>query len=80
MAMTREEVVSVLGPVEDETIAAIISSGASIEELREAWAWAYGDEALMGMGRPLPGTKVAELIDLLEPDEEEARGLAMPDS
>ena len=78
MAMTRKQVVSVLGPVEDETIATIISSGASFEELREAWAWAYGDEALMGMGRPLPGTKVAELIDLLEPDEEEARDSAMP--
>jgi hypothetical protein len=78
MAMTREQVVSVLGPVEDEIIAEIISSGASLEELREAWAWAYGDEALMGMGRPLPGTRIAELIDLLEPDEEDARDLAKP--
>ncbi|MGN6142820.1 MAG: hypothetical protein ACTHOP_04450 [Mesorhizobium sp.] len=29
-----------------------------------------GDEALMGEGRPLPGTRVAELIDLLDADED----------
>jgi hypothetical protein len=71
MTMTREEVVSVLGPVDDTMIAEIISSGASLDELREAWAWAFGDEALMGQGRPLPGTRVARLIDLIEPADEE---------
>src|SRR5690242_4436968 len=59
MPMTRQDVVSVLGPVDNATIAEIIASGASLEELREAWAWAFGDEALMSQGRPLPGTRVA---------------------
>ena len=68
--MTRQDVLSVLGPVDDVTIAEIIASGASIEELREAWAWAFGDEALMSQGRPLPGTRVAALIDLIESDDE----------
>ena len=70
MTMTRQDVVSVLGPVDDVTIAEIIASGASLEELREAWAWAFGDEALMSQGRPLPGTRVAALIDLIDPDDE----------
>ena len=70
MPMTRQEVVSVLGPVDNATIAEIIASGASLEELREAWAWAFGDEALMSQGRPLPGTRVAALIDLIDPDDE----------
>ncbi len=70
MPMTRQEVVSVLGPVDNATIAEIIASGASLEELREAWAWAFGDEALMSQGRPLPGTWVAALIDLIDPDDE----------
>ena len=70
MTMTRQDVLSVLGPVDDVTIAEIIASGASIEELREAWAWAFGDEALMSQGRPLPGTRVAALIDLIESDDE----------
>ena len=70
MTMTRQDVVSVLGPVDEATIAEIIASGASLEELREAWAWAFGDEALMSQGRPLPGTRVTGLIDLIEPDDE----------
>ena len=57
-------------PWNNATIAEIIASGASLEELREAWAWAFGDEALMSQGRPLPGTRVAALIDLIEPDDE----------
>ena len=69
MTMTRQDVVSVLGFIDDVTIAEIIASGASLEELREAWAWAFDDEALMSQGRPLPGTRVAALIDLIEPDD-----------
>jgi hypothetical protein len=71
MPMTRKEVTSVLGPVDGVTIAEIISTGATVEELREAWAWAFGDEALMSAGRPLPGTRVGELIALLEPEPTE---------
>ena len=71
MTMTRQDVVSVLGPVDDVTIAEIIASGASLEELREAWSWAFGDEALMSQGRPLPGTRVAALIELIEPDDDD---------
>jgi len=32
---------------------------------------ANGDEALMNEGRPLPGTRVAELIELIEPEASE---------
>lgn len=78
MTMTRKDVVSVLGPVDDATIAEVILSGASLGELREAWGWAFGDEALMGQGRPLPGTRVAALIDLIEPDDAEMAGPAKP--
>ena len=71
MSMTREEIVSVLGPTDETLVADILSTGASFEELREAWVWLNEDEALMGEGRPLPGTRVAELIDLLDAAEEE---------
>ncbi len=71
MIITRDEIASVLGPTDEEIIAELISTGASVDELREAWAWLHGDDALMGEGRPLPGTRVARLIDLLEPDDEE---------
>jgi hypothetical protein len=71
MTMTRDEVVSVLGPIDDMTVAEIVGTAATVGELREAWAWLNGDEALMGEGRSLPGTRVAALIDLLEPDDDE---------
>lgn len=69
--MTRDEVRLVLGPAEETLVAEIIATDASVTELREAWAWLHGDEALLGEGRPLPGTRVAALIDLLEPEEDE---------
>jgi hypothetical protein len=69
--MTREEIVSVLGPTDETLVADILATSASFEELREAWAWLNGEEALMGEGRPLPGPRVAELIDLLDPDEKD---------
>jgi len=71
MPMTREQIVSVLGPTDETLIADILSTGASFEELREAWVWLNEDEALMGEGRPLPGTRVAELIDLLDAADED---------
>ena len=71
MAITREEIVSILGPTDETLIADILSTGASFRELREAWAWLNEDEALTGEGRPLPGTRVAELIDLLDADEDD---------
>ena len=71
MPMTRQEIVSVLGPADDALVADIMATGASPEELREAWAWLHGDEALINEGRPLPGTRVAELIELIEPEASE---------
>lgn len=69
--MVREEVISVLGLVDETLIAELVATGASLEELREAWAWLNGDEALMSEGRPLPDVRVAVLIDLLEADQEQ---------
>ena len=71
MAITRGDVVAVLGSVDDALVAEIIATGASPSELREAFAWLNSDEALMNEGRPLPGTRVAALIDLIEPQEDE---------
>ncbi len=69
--MTLDEIVSILGPVDDDLAAELLATGASAEELREAWNWLHNDEALMGEGRPLPGTRVGQLIDILEPEDDE---------
>lgn len=66
MTLTREDIVAIIGPVEDVVIAEIIGMGATSEELVEAYAWLTADEALMGSGRPLPASRVGRLIEILE--------------
>ncbi|MER8407611.1 MULTISPECIES: hypothetical protein [unclassified Mesorhizobium] len=70
--MTRDEIISVLGPVDEAVIADIAATDGTVQELREALAWIAADEALVNEGRPLPTARVATLIELLQgPDEEE---------
>ncbi len=69
--LTREHVVAVLGPVDDSLVAEILGTGASPEELAEAYAWFTNDEALMNAGRPLASSRVGRLIDIFEAAEED---------
>ncbi|MCJ9670501.1 MULTISPECIES: hypothetical protein [unclassified Neorhizobium] len=71
MDLSSENVIAVLGPVDETLVADILATGASVRDLAEAWAWVNADEALMNEGRKLPTGKVAELVDLLEIDDEE---------
>lgn len=71
MSLTRQDVVAVLGPVDETLVAQVIATGANAQELARAWAWVNSEEALIGEGRRLPSGKVAELIDLLSPGEDE---------
>ena len=73
--VTRDDVVKAVGPVDDVTIAQIIGTGATVEELAEAQAWMANDEPLMNAGKPLPSGRVGELIEILselEPEEDGA--------
>ena len=69
--LTHEDVRVVLGPVDDSLAAEILATGASPEELAEAYAWVTNDEALMNIGRPLASSRVGRLIDILEPVEDD---------
>ncbi|MBB3972820.1 hypothetical protein [Hansschlegelia beijingensis] len=71
MTMTREDVIGVIGPADDVLVAEIVATGATPEELAEAWAWLNADEALLNEGRPLPAPRVAALAELLRPEEDE---------
>lgn len=70
--MKAEEITAILGPVDESLIAEIHQTGATGEELAEAWAWVNADEALLNEGRPHPIGRVAELVDLLEAIEADA--------
>jgi hypothetical protein len=71
MALTRDDVLSVIGPADEILVAEIIATEATTEELTQAWAWANNDEALVNEGRPLPSGRTAELVELLTPQDDE---------
>ena len=72
--LTRDEIIKAVGQADDVTIAEIIGTAATAEELAEAQAWAVNDDPLLNAGRKLPTGRIRELIDILaelEPDEED---------
>jgi hypothetical protein len=72
--LTRDEVIKAVGEVDDVTIAEIIGTGATAEELAEAQAWIANEDVLLDASKPAPAGHVRELIDILaelETDEEE---------
>ena len=77
--VTRDDVSKAVARADDVTIAQIIGTGATVDELAEAQAWLSNDEPLMNAGKPLATGRVRELVDILselEPSEEEETGPA----
>jgi hypothetical protein len=74
--LTRDEIIKAVGAADDVTIAQIIGTGTTAEELAEAQAWIANDEPLMNAGRPLPSGRVGELVEILselEADEDDEK-------
>jgi hypothetical protein len=69
--LTRKDVTTMLGELDDDVVAEIITTGATPEALAEAHAWLANDEPLMNAGRPLPGGRVARLVDIVAAISEE---------
>ena len=72
--VTRDDVIKAFGAVDDVTVAQIIATDATVDELAEALAWLANDEPLLNSGRPLATGRVRELVDILaelEPDDDE---------
>jgi hypothetical protein len=77
--LTRNEIIKAVGAADDVTIAQIIGTGTTAEELAQAQAWIANDEPLMNAGKPLPSGRVGELIEILsefeaDEDDEKATG------
>jgi len=68
--LTRDDVASTLGSVEDHFAAQILGTGATLEEFAQAQAWLINDEAAMNAGQPLPAGRVAQLVDIMRRAEE----------
>jgi hypothetical protein len=80
--ITRDDVIKAIGAADDVTIAQMIATGATVDELAEAQAWMANDEPMMNAGRPLATGRVREIVDILaelEPDDDEdGRGAPAP--
>ncbi len=63
--VTRDDVIRAVGGADDVTIARIVATQATTEELGEAKAWIANDEPLMNEGRRLPSGRIGELVDIL---------------
>ena len=82
--LTRDDVIKAVGEVDDVSIAEIIGTGATAEELAEAQAWIVNDDPLLNARKPLPGGRVRDLIDILaeletDEDDEEEAGIVVGD-
>lgn len=74
--LSRDDVVKAVDRADDVTIAQIIGTGATAEELAEAQAWLANDEPMINDLRPLAHGRVRELVDILsELDEDEEDGV-----
>jgi hypothetical protein len=77
-SLTRKDVTAMLGPLDDVTVAEIIATGATVEELAQAHAWLTNNEPLMNAGKPLPAGRAGQLVDIVSgiEDEEAEQDLA----
>jgi hypothetical protein len=73
--LTRNDVVAALGRVDDITLAEIIATGASRQELTEAVAWIANDEPLLNAGRPLASGRTGRLVEILASRQEDEEAL-----
>jgi hypothetical protein len=64
-SLTHKDVTTMLGPLDDVTVAKVIATGASAEELAQAQAWLGNDEVLVNAGKPLPAGCVGELVEIV---------------
>ena len=72
--LSRDDVIKTVDRADDGTIAQIIGTGATVEELAEAQAWLANDEPMINDLRLAQG-RVRELVDILselEEDDDEA--------
>ena len=63
--IARDDVIKAIGAVDDATVAQIIGTGATVDELAEALAWMASDEPRMNSARPLATGRVRRLVDIL---------------
>ena len=75
--VTRDDLIKVMGRADDVTIAEIIGTGATVDELAEAQAWIANDEPLLNAGKPL-ATGVCANLSISSPSSIRMRRVTKP--
>lgn len=76
--MQREEIIRIVGALDDASIADIEAMGTTPAELIEASNWLSNDEALISGGRHLPAGRIARLVEILETSDVEMDDMDYP--
>ena len=66
---STEQIREILGDIPSSTVTAIVATGATVEEVAEASAWMSSDDAVGNELRHRCQGRVAEIVDLLTPDD-----------
>lgn len=72
--LRHEDVVGMLGDIDDAVIAEIVRTGATADELAAARAWVANDEPLINLGKHLAKDRVARLVAILSRQDEQQPG------
>jgi hypothetical protein len=67
--LTREEIRTIVGDLDDGRIAEIIATGATAAELLEAFTWLNENEELPQQTERAPKGRVAQLCEILAANE-----------
>lgn len=67
---TRAELQQILGDMDDETAVAILALDPNVAQIEEVGVWLSGDEDILGKERRPVDTVVAQILDLVEIEEE----------
>lgn len=67
---TRTDLQQILGDMDDETAVAILALDPNVEQIEEVGVWLSGDEDILGKERRPVDTVVAQILDLVEIEEE----------
>ena len=71
--LTRNDVTDTMGDVDEVTVADIIATGATAQELSEAKAWVIEDEASLSTGKPQPAGRLGRLVEIIRSKERVTR-------
>src|SRR3546814_4689279 len=67
--LTREKIIEIVGPLEDDQVTAIIATGAPVADVMEPFAWLSEEEYLGStLQRPMRGI-VSQVHEILQADE-----------